>query len=218
MFGAPHPVIASASRFLPLPRRPLDAAGASGQVRRWYENELGWPTVPGDPLRLAVGVRYDVLDVPAEAGHAALRRLAPGSPVALHGDRMLLLMAAGSAEELPGLLEWLDWGSLPLDLGAIGAGGLMEAPSRPEGDAPLRGASLPPGRPGRAGSQGAAVWLRPPEPGCEVEASLPTLSALGGGRNAPDLVRLVHTVATQCHRVRLRRAGAQPPALRAQGR
>ncbi|MFJ3622213.1 SCO3374 family protein [Streptomyces iakyrus] len=222
MFGAPHPVTASASRLLPLPRRPLDAAGASGQVRRWYENELGWPTVPGDPLRLAVGVRYDVLDVPAEAGHAALRRLAPGSPVALHGDRMLFLVAAGSAEELPGLLEWLDWGSLPLDLGAIGAGGVMRAPSRPvpreKGDAPLRGTSPPPGRPGRAGSQGAAVWLRPPEPGCEVEASLPTLSALGGDGNAPGLVRLVNTVATLCHRVRLRRAGAQPPALRAQGR
>ncbi|MFJ4820286.1 SCO3374 family protein [Streptomyces sp. NPDC088801] len=220
MFGAPHPVIASPSRLLPLPRRPLDSVGASRQVRRWYENELGWPTVPGDPLRLVVGVRYDVLDVPAEAGHAALRRLAPGSPVALHGDRMLLLVAAGSAEELPGLLEWLDWGSLPLDLGAVGAGGLMEAPSPPvpreEGDTPLRDA--PPSCRGRVGSQGAAVWLRPPEPGYEVEASLPTLSALGGDGNAPDLVRLVNAVATQCHRVRLRRAGAQPPALRAQGR
>lgn len=222
MFGASHPVIASASPVLPLPRRPLDPAGEGGQVRRWYEDELGWPTVPGDPLRLAVGVRYDVLDVPADAGCTALRRLAPGCPVALHGDRMRFLVAAGSAEELPGLLEWLDWGSLPLDLGAIGAGGLVEAPSPPvpreDGDAPLRDASLPPGPLGRVGSQGAAVWLRPPEPGCEVEASLPTLSALGGGGNALDLVRLVNTVATQCHRVRLRRACAQPPALRAQGR
>ncbi|MFD5158107.1 SCO3374 family protein [Streptomyces hawaiiensis] len=227
MFGAPHPVIASAAPLVPLPRRPLDPA-ASGQVRRWYENELGWPTVPGDPLRLVVGVRYDVLDVPAEAGHAALRRLAPGSPVALHGDRMRLLVAAGSAEELPGLLEWLDWGSLPLDLAAIGAGGLMRAPSRPvprekpvpggKRDTPLGDASPPPGPLGRAGSQGAAVWLRPPEPGCEVEASLPTLSALGRCGDAPDLVRLVNTVATQCHRVRLWRACAQPPASCAQGR
>jgi hypothetical protein len=458
MFGAPRPI--------PLPRRPLDA---SCRVRRWYENELGWPTVPGDPLRLVVGVRYDILDVPAEAGHAALRRLAPGSPVAVLGDRMRLLVAAGTAEELPGLLEWLEWGTLPLDLTAIGAGGTMEAPRPPgmdtpwarerggrlprgadvgccrgtggsvpgkgggllpcEADAPfsretdvprlrdtdtpfVRGAdgsesgardgsppcetdapflceadgsmrremggllpgeaggalpcrggtscfraddstrretsgplpceaggalpcrggtscfrkvggtlprergeplpyengSLPPretngsmrretgrllpdevgralpcatgasvprgtdgsgsrekggvlipeglmasgpergglvprqafappapetdgalspepgfsgDRPlplGRFGSQGAAVWLRPPEPGCEVEASLPTLSALGRGGDAPDLVRLVNTVATQCHRVRLRRACAQPPALRAQGR
>ncbi|MFF7377302.1 SCO3374 family protein [Streptomyces massasporeus] len=244
MFGAPHPVTASSTPIVPLPRRPLGPSGASGQVRRWYENELGWPTVPGDPLRLAVGVRYDVLDVPAEAGHAALRRLASGSPVALHGGRMLFLVAAGSAEELPGLLEWLDWGALSLDLVAIGAGGLMEAPSPPlpQGDgavpsmppvphgegvvpptrtprtaAPCE-AGVPPAPRGRVGSQGAAVWLRPPEPGCEAEASLPTLSALGGGGDAPDLVRLVNTVATQCHRVRLRRACAQPPAVRAQGR
>ncbi|MFB6849753.1 SCO3374 family protein [Streptomyces sp. NPDC056373] len=298
----------------PLPRRPLDPAGpavsgpgtdrpASGQVRRWYEKELGWPTVPGDPPRLVVGVRYDVLDVPARAGHATLRRRATGSPVALHGDRMLFLVAAGSAEELPGLLEWLDWGRLPLDLAAIGAGGLMAAPSprvshgeragllscepsepsearepwvpsearepwepsegceargasegheacgvsEPSGPrdpcepravpavalpacgagTPFRGGSPPsgpgsavgrPSAPGRVGSQGAAVWLRPPEPGCEVEASLPTLSALGGAGDAPDLVRLVNAVATQCHRVRLRRACAQPPAVRTQGR
>ncbi|MEV5105597.1 SCO3374 family protein [Streptomyces massasporeus] len=241
MFGASQPVTASSTPIVPLPRRPLGPSGASGQVRRWYENELGWPTVPGDPLRLPVGVRYDVLDVPAEAGHAALRRLASGSPVALHGGRMLFLVAAGSAEELPGLLEWLDWGALSLDLEAIGAGGLMEAPSPPlpQGDGtvppvphgegvvpPARAsrtavpceAGVPPAPRGRVGSQGAAVWLRPPEPGCEVEASLPTLSALGGGGGAPDLVRLVNTVATQCHRVRLRRACAQPPAVRAQGR
>ncbi|MFD5738324.1 SCO3374 family protein [Streptomyces massasporeus] len=244
MFGAPQPVTASSTPIVPLPRRPLGPSGASGQVRRWYENELGWPTVPGDPLRLVVGVRYDVLDVPAEAGHAALRRPASGSPVALHGGRMLFLVAAGSAEELPGLLEWLDWGALSLDLVAIGAGGFMEAPSPPlpQGDGavppmppvphgegmvpPARAsrtaapceAGVPPAPRGRVGSQGAAVWLRPPEPGCEVEASLPTLSALGGGGDTPDLVRLVNTVATQCHRVRLRRACAQPPAVRAQGR
>lgn len=119
---------------------------------------------------------------------------------------MWLLVAAGSAEELPGLLDWLEWGSLALDLTAIGAGGSIEAP-------------LPPGVPegpltaaGGTGTQGAAVWLRPPEPGCEVEPSLPTLSAVGGVGGAPDLVRLVDTMATQCHRVRLRRAGAQPLA------
>ncbi|MEU7721891.1 SCO3374 family protein [Streptomyces tibetensis] len=230
MFGASQPVTASSSPLVPLPRRPLAPADASGQVRRWYENELGWPTVPGVPLRLVVGVRYDVLDVPAEAGHAALRHAAPGSPVALRGDRMLLWVAAGSAEELPGLLEWLDWGDLALDLVAIGAGGLMEAPSLPEphgeravpsacashAAAPC-GAGVAPAPRGRVGSQGAAVWLRPPEPGCEVEASLPTLSALGGAGDAPDLVRLVNAVATQCHRVRLRRVCAQPPAVRVQG-
>ncbi len=246
MFGTPPPVLPSASR------------AVSGRLRRWYENELGWPTVPGDPLRLVVGVRFDVLDVPAEAGHAALRRLGRGSPVAVRGDRMLLPVAAGSAAELPGLLEWLEWGDLSLDLAAIGPHGVMDAPlptaagERPErGMNAERGARLPPegvagphpgvaarcvagagpspspepgpcaGRPlplGRLGSQGAAVWLRPPEPGCEIETSLPTLSALGGAGNAPDLVRLVDTVATWCHRIRLRHACAQPPASRARGR
>ncbi|MFB8246124.1 SCO3374 family protein [Streptomyces sp. NPDC055952] len=239
MSGTPHAVTPAApaaapaaSRLVPLPRRPLDpgAPGAAGsdpadRVRRWYEDELGWPTAPGDPVRLLVGVRFDVLDVPAEAGRAALRHLVPGSPVAARGARVQLLVAPGSAEELPGLLEWLDWGTLPLDLSALGTGGLMEAP-RPCG--PDAGASRGPAGPGvvtgqpgpgeRVGSQGAAVWLRPPEPGCEAQASLPTLSALGGGGDAPDLVRLVDTVATWCHRTRLRRAGARPPASPARGR
>jgi hypothetical protein len=206
---------------VPLPRRPLDPSDVPGavprdvpddiacdMVRRWYENDLGWATVPGTPVLLITGLRFDVLDVPAEAGFAALRHLGPvpgpGSPVALHGGRMRLLVAAGSAEELPGLLEWLDWGGLDLDLTAAGTGGHMVAP------APAGGAGRPGDVRGEAGSQGAAEWLRPPGPGCEVEPSLPTMSALGGGGGAPDLVRVVDTVATHCHRVRLRRAGAGP--------
>jgi hypothetical protein len=208
---------------VPLPRRPPDP---DDRQRLWYENELGWRTVPGEPLRLVTGLRFDVLDVPLEAGVAALWRLGPDSPVAVRGDRMRLLVAAGSAEEVPGLLDWLEWGALApeLDLLALGEGGHMEAPPVPgAGPAkmpPLSGAGpakdhlgqpLPAHRPGPL--QGAAVWLRPPEPGCEVEASLPTLSALGSVEGAPDLVRLVDTVATQCHRVRLRRSCAQPLAF-----
>lgn len=188
---------------VPFPRRPLEASGAWERVRSWYESGLGWPTAPGTPVRLRVGVRFDVLDVPAEAGHAALRRRTRGFPVALRGERMLLLVAAGGADELPGLLDWLEWGSLALDLRAVGAGGLMDAPLPPE-SGPAGPSSLPPS--GRDASQGAAVWLRPPGTGSEVGASLPTLSALGGAGTAPDLARLVHTLATQCHRLRLSRA------------
>ncbi|MET7567830.1 SCO3374 family protein [Streptomyces sp. NPDC005492] len=188
---------------VPLPRRPPDPDDGR---RHWYENALGWRTVPGEPLRLVTGLRFDVLDVPVEAGVAALWRLGSDSPVAVRGDRMRLLVAAGSAEELPGLLDWLEWGALApeLDLLALGEGGHMEAP-------PVPGTAPGNGRP--RSLQGAAVWLRPPEPGCEVEASLPTLSAVGGVGGAPDLVRLVDTVATQCHRVRLRRSCAQPLAF-----
>ncbi|WP_030323853.1 SCO3374 family protein [Streptomyces sp. NRRL B-3229] len=237
---------------VPSPRRPPDATvSGDDPVRRWYENELGWPTVPekspGSCVRIRVGLRFDVLDIPAAAGHAALRHLTAGSPVAVRGDRLLLLVAAGSAEELPGILEWLEWSTLPLDLRALGPGDSMEAPAPlgaacggeatavvdavrnampgPDG-AGERSAAFGPdrlraaefsgagsgagvrplvlGRPGALRQQGAAVWLRPPEPGCEVEASLPTMSALGGVGGPPDLVRVVNTVATQCHRLRLR--------------
>ncbi|MFI6252507.1 SCO3374 family protein [Streptomyces sp. NPDC051016] len=228
---------APASSTVPHPRRPLGSGsgpgpgpgsgGGSGggsaavpdgreevRLRHWYENDLGWATVPeapGEPLRLVTGVRFDVLEMPAEAGAKALRHLGPGSPVALQGGRLRLLMAAGGAEELPGLLDWLEWGALALDLRALGAGGRMDAPARPEpehsGARPLPGAAD-----GRAQAvQGAAFWLRPPEPGCEVEASLPTLSAVGRVAGAPDLVRLVDSVATECHRARLRRAGRGVP-------
>ncbi|WP_329246260.1 SCO3374 family protein [Streptomyces canus] len=219
-----HPSLTTPLTAVPVPRRPLEL-GAFGDdpVRRWYENELGWPTVPAStaesPLRLRLGLRFDVLDVPAEAGRAALRHLAGTSPVAMRGDRAEILVAAGSTEELPGLLDWLEWGALALGLRAIGTGGVMRAPRPPDPAVSGLGA-VPSGRPTGPGEdvplalpahpepgalQGAAVWLRPPEPGCEVEASLPTLSALGGDGGAPDLVRVVNTVATHCHRLRLRR-------------
>ncbi|MFD9442745.1 SCO3374 family protein [Streptomyces sp. NPDC060006] len=225
---------------VPFPRRPVDACRPSGTVRHWYENELGWATVPGTPVELLTGLRFDVLEAPAEAGYAALRHLGPGSPVAVRADRMWLFVAAGTAEELPGLLDWLEWGALELDLRATGAGGRVEAPLPPglvraqsgRGDASPEGAGRDGTGPGGTGagagttapagtvvtpdesSQGAAVWLRPPEPGCEVEPFLPALSTLGGGGGgAPDLVRLVDTMATECHRIRLRRCCAQPLAF-----
>ncbi|MEU2623425.1 SCO3374 family protein [Streptomyces sp. NPDC007157] len=211
--------------------RAVGPDGRAARLRHWYENELGWVTVPeapGKPLRLVTGVRFDVLDVPAQAGAKALRHLGPGSPVALQGDRMRLLVAAGSAEELPGLLDWLEWGALALDLRALGAHGRMDAPVRPEpvstGTRSLpeaaratEGPAEPSDPPQRSEPvQGAAFWLRPPESGCEVEASLPSMptlstrSAVGGVGAAPDLVRLVDTVATECHRVRLWRASHGP--------
>jgi hypothetical protein len=235
MVGVPPPAPpAPTAPGVPSPRRPPGNEGSGWErVRWWYESVLGWPTAPGDPPRLHAGVRFDVLDVPAEAGHAALERLGrrgcegsgrsrwigrtgwtegteragrsgpvspgPGFPVAVRGERMLLLVAAGGAEELPGLLEWLEWGPLALDLTAVGAGGLVDAPLVPESGP----TGLPPLPAGRAGLRGAAVWLRPPEPGREVESSLPALSALGGAGTALDLARLVQTLATQCHRVRL---------------
>ncbi|WP_406137548.1 SCO3374 family protein [Streptomyces sp. NBC_01089] len=188
---------------VPSPREPADrepsartrsGTGSAGtdSTLRWYESRLGWAALAGPPVRLLTGVRFDVIDLPSDAGLALLRR-APGTgPVALEGSRVRLLVAAGSADELPGLLDWLEWGGIALDLTAVGAGGLIAAP-------------LPP----RArGVRGAARWLRPPEPGRDVEPSLPVFSRFGEQGSAPDLVRLVDAAAEECHRARMVRSAA----------
>lgn len=184
---------------VPPPRTALPAerdgrAGVSrGACARWYEQELGWTTAGSAPVRLLTGLRFDALVVPAAAGHAALERVGRTGPVALTGRRMSLLVAPGSADELPGLLDWLEWGGVALELTALGAGGRITAPP-------------PPGRPG---PPGAAVWLRPPCPPHEQEGEpvFPALSGFGSrGGDAPDLIRLVDAVATECHRARLTRA------------
>ncbi|MFD7317043.1 SCO3374 family protein [Streptomyces sp. NPDC059883] len=210
---------------VPLPRAPLGGgsaqshaqahhAGASegasgkssagapeGAFAWWYEKGLSWATVAGPPVQLLTGLRFDVLELPADAGDAVLRRTGTTGPVALHGERMAFLVAAGSADEVPGLLDWLEWGGIALGLTALGAGGRMPAP-------------VPPRWPCATGAaaQGAAVWLRPPEPGREVEPTLPALAPFGyeggdggSGGGAPDLVRLVDAAATACHRARLLR-------------
>jgi hypothetical protein len=164
----------------------------------WYEDELGWP-VAGAPPGLVTGVRFDALDVPAEAGFAMLSRFSRPEqlgPVALDGHRIRLLVAAGSAEELPGLLEWLEWGGVALDLAALGSGRLMRAPAHPEWV-----------RREAAYDRSAPVWLRPPRPGIDVESTVPALrvSDRADGSGVPiGLTALVAALATACHRSTLR--------------
>ncbi|WP_326698196.1 SCO3374 family protein [Streptomyces sp. NBC_01754] len=173
---------------VPPPRLSPEADGCA----QWYARELGWDTAGTSPVRLPTGLRFDVLDLPAAAGHAVLRRVGRTGPVALAGRRMWLLVAAGSADELPGLLTWLEWGGITLDLTATGVGGHIAAP-------------VPPGRTGCP--PGAARWLRPPEPGRAVEPLLPASAGVGTrGGDAPDLVRLVDAAATECQRARLAHA------------
>ncbi|MEU0133867.1 SCO3374 family protein [Streptomyces sp. NPDC006296] len=174
---------------VPPPRSP----SGSEDRARWYVRELGWATAGTSPVLLPTGLRFDVLELPAAAGHAALRRIGRTGPVAVAGQRMRLLVAPGGADEVPGLLDWLEWGGIDLDLSAVGAGGHITAPA-------------PPGW-ATTGSPGAAVWLRPPGTRQEAERSLPALGGLGSsGGDAPDLVRLVDAAATECHRARLARA------------
>ncbi|QTT75045.1 hypothetical protein J7W19_18145 [Streptomyces mobaraensis NBRC 13819 = DSM 40847] len=109
--------------------------------------------------------------------------------------------------------------------GTDGAGGTKgtDATARPDRDAPVahedrenraaRESREYPETPGEGkprergpSDPREAVWLRPPRPGRELEPTLP-VTGLGGGRLAPDYVRLVSAAATECHRARLLRAG-----------
>lgn len=176
---------------VPPPRSSPDAGPGPAALARWYERKLGWATEGRAPVRLLTGLRFDVLELPAEAGHALLRRPVRTGPVLLSGGRMGLLVAAGGADELPGLLDWLEWGPIALDLTAVGAG----AGSR------LR-------HPGVRARRGPPCGCGP-RAEAYARAALPALAGFGSsGGDAPDLVRLVDAAATECHRVRLSRARA----------
>lgn len=162
-----------------------------GQSLGWYEQEFGWPTTGTVPPALVTGVRFDVLDVPAPAGFAVLRRFPRTGPVILDGARTRFLVAAGSADELPGLLDWLEWGGVPLDLEAQGPGGLTPAP------APPRRALGRVTRQRAASERACPMWLRPPMPGPGTQPSLPALAvvAADSGLHGPDGGRPARTTS-----------------------
>ncbi|MBS2534914.1 hypothetical protein KGQ20_19270 [Catenulispora sp. NF23] len=154
----------------------------------------------------------DVVSVPEPAGREALARLlgygqpavAPG-PVALSATgRVLFYVAAGGAEDLPELLEWLDWGGVRLDLSAVPAEELTDPPVRW-----LHPAMVPMQRPG---------GLEPEHPVGPADAADDPEDADGAARTAPggsrrdayptpglpeppELIALLATIAAACHRL-----------------
>ncbi|WP_105975632.1 hypothetical protein [Streptomyces geranii] len=74
-----------------------------------------WAEQPTAPLVLACGTAFDVVNAPAVFGRRMLDRLwgeGPGSgPVAAYRGRILLFAALGTAQRLPSLLRWEEWGS-----------------------------------------------------------------------------------------------------------
>lgn len=67
------------------------------------------------PVALPCGSAFDVVNAPAIFGRRMLDQLwgeGPGSgPVAAYRGRMLLFAAPGTAQRLPVLLKWEEWGS-----------------------------------------------------------------------------------------------------------
>ena len=180
----------------------------------------------------------DVVSVPEAAGREALSRLlgygqpavAPG-PVALStGGRVLFYVADGGAQDLPELLEWLDWGGVRLDLTAVPAEELADPPvrwlhpstvpmQRPGTDSPrVRGVGGPhtpnaprtpnalstPGAPDSTDATGDAGGVRGAREG--AAAVLPGTARrpaypTPGLPEAPELIALLATLAAACHRL-----------------
>ncbi|WP_280876899.1 bifunctional DNA primase/polymerase [Streptomyces pseudovenezuelae] len=73
-----------------------------------------WEERPDAPVVLPCGPVFDVVSVPAVFGRRMLDRLweeGPGSgPVAVFRGRMLLFSAPGTAQRLPSLLRWEEFG------------------------------------------------------------------------------------------------------------
>ncbi|MFI9718112.1 bifunctional DNA primase/polymerase [Streptomyces sp. NPDC052396] len=73
-----------------------------------------WADNPGATMVLPCGRAFDVIALPALFGRRVLDRLwsaGPGSgPVAAQQSRLLLFTAPGTAQRLPALLGWEEWG------------------------------------------------------------------------------------------------------------
>ncbi|MFF7307793.1 bifunctional DNA primase/polymerase [Streptomyces sp. NPDC008137] len=83
-----------------------------------------WAERPDAPIVLPCGAVFDVVSAPSVFGRRMLDRLwddGPGSgPVAEFRGRMLLFAAPGTAQRLPALLGWEEWGTLGRDSGETG--------------------------------------------------------------------------------------------------
>ncbi|WP_328326831.1 MULTISPECIES: bifunctional DNA primase/polymerase [unclassified Streptomyces] len=92
-----------------------------------------WESRPTAPNVLDCGSVFDVVNVPAIFGRRMLDTLwseGPGSgPVAGHRGRMLLFAAPGTAQRLPSLLHWEEWGDAVPPLLCHGTGDAVTVPS-----------------------------------------------------------------------------------------
>ncbi|MGI5426073.1 bifunctional DNA primase/polymerase [Streptomyces sp. CA-179760] len=134
-----------------------------------------WEERPDAPIVLPCGTAFDVVSAPSVFGRRMLDRLwdgGPGSgPVAEFRGRMLLFAAPGTAQRLPALLEWEEWGTHDRDGGETGrADAVPPLLCHGTGDAVTIPASAKPPSPARSGSR----WLVAPDtrqpwlPGPEV--------------------------------------------------
>ncbi|WP_330330611.1 hypothetical protein OHS33_13280 [Streptomyces sp. NBC_00536] len=165
-----------------------------------------WRDRPTAPAVLPCGTAFDVVNVPVVFGRRMLDLLwaeGPGcGPVAVHRGRMLLFAAPGTAQRLPALLDWEEWGEAH---GAEPHGAATESQGATAGPLPAplchgRGdaVTVPALTPAPGDAPGHSRWLVAPDsrlpwlPGPEALLWACVRAARGGAgpavrAGAPDL-------------------------------
>jgi hypothetical protein len=156
----------------------LDTCGVTKEGAAWLASAgtyprttlARWTSSPTASLVLPCGAAFDVVNTPSVFGRRMLDHLweaGPGSgPVAVHRGRTLLFAAPGTAQRLPALLRWEEWGASDGGRG----GGVPPLLCHGSGDA----VTVPPLTSGSASDGLAARWLVAPDtrrpwlPGPEV--------------------------------------------------
>lgn len=91
-----------------------------------------WAARPAAPSVLPCGTVFDVVNLPPLFGRKVLERLwtaGPGcGPVAVHRGRVLVFAAPGTADRLPSLLAWEEWGGRMPALLCFGRGDAVTVP------------------------------------------------------------------------------------------
>ncbi|AGP57606.1 bifunctional DNA primase/polymerase [Streptomyces rapamycinicus] len=139
-----------------------------------------WAAAPTAPVTLPCGTAFDVISMDALFGRRVVGRLwtdGPGTgPVAAQGGRVMLFATPGTAQRLPALLGWEEWGAAAPPLLCYGRGDAVTVPPLfppdpgPPEAAPLEGdpqeadAGRPSAREPRARESGARESAPMPSP------------------------------------------------------
>ncbi|MFE9848258.1 bifunctional DNA primase/polymerase [Streptomyces sp. NPDC005576] len=109
------PPLRSQAAHQPAEVTPAGAVWLAGATANPRTTLTRWRASPASPGVLPCGTAFDVVSVPALFGRRMLERLwaeGPGSgPVATHRGRTLLFATPGTAQRLPSLLAWEEWGT-----------------------------------------------------------------------------------------------------------
>uniref|UniRef100_A0AAU3I3D3 DNA primase/polymerase bifunctional N-terminal domain-containing protein n=1 Tax=Streptomyces sp. NBC_01393 TaxID=2903851 RepID=A0AAU3I3D3_9ACTN len=177
----------------------LDVSGVTAEGAAWLASAGAYPRStlalwrerPDAPVVLLCGSAFDVVSASALFGRRMLDRLwdeGPGSgPVAAYRGRILLFAAPGTAQRLPSLMEWEEWGvgTSPERVGVLERGGH-----------PATGAVAGSGSPvGPVGSAGPGHGVRAgrcrevPPLLCHGTGDAVTVPPLTPGSGGPEAVR-----------------------------